>query len=84
MKEMLRPARDALIALFSRDVAGQHHWKIPRWRKEAQIFAQKYGLELTAEQLNGLIILLYSAFGASAKRFLIKMGNAKQTGKKAG
>jgi hypothetical protein len=41
MKETLRPARDALFALFKPYSTGMHHWKVQRWRIETAKFARE-------------------------------------------
>jgi hypothetical protein len=77
MKLFIRYWRDGLIYLFSKKGygVGLHHWKIDRWRIEAQRFAiDVLGYQLSSEDLNGLIMLLYSAFGAAVK----KVENAKK------
>jgi hypothetical protein len=70
MKEMLRSARNALLELFKPYSRGMHHWKVARWRIEAANFARVvFKCVHSKQELSALIILLYSAFGAAAKRF---------------
>lgn len=71
MKLYLRFWRDGLISLFIRKGfgVGLHHWKVEKWLVKAQAFANSVlGYDLPFDQLCGLIILLYSAFGAAATK----------------
>jgi len=69
MKLFLRYFRDALIALFKSKGygAGFHHWAVERWMREAQDFTiEVLGHSLKKQDLCGLIMFLYSAFGTNA------------------
>jgi len=71
MKMFIRYWRDGLIKLFEARGygVGLHHWKVDRWMREAQDFANNVlGRNLNQSDLCGLVMLLYSAFGAAAKR----------------
>jgi hypothetical protein len=71
MKMFIRYWRDGLIKLFEARGfgTGLHHWKVDRWMREAQDFAYNVlGRNFDISELSGLIMLLYSAFGAVAKR----------------